>query len=319
MKEKLAATVVLYIKDKQKLSELVQNILSYSSFVRKVYIVDNSSFDNGEIAKKIPNSVYIPNLRNLGIAKALNQGCEKALQDGFEWILTMDQDSSFRAEELNNFLQLCETYYSENENIKSFAPEQNDTGKNIIPISKWIRFNILSPIKRKIFRLPPRKVILEQKAPTEYVNFVITSANIINLPAWEKVGKFDEELFIDEVDHDFCVRLKIKGYEIVKFNTCVVDHTLGHPKITMFSKVNHQSDYRLFYIFRNLMIENARYDGLPFVRNYEYDIKRYFHDYCIFDIKAIKHLLIYRKAKKAYKEFIKNDAIVQSRKRDEKC
>ena len=309
MKEKLVATVVLYLTNKQGVEKVIENINSYAPFVEKIYIVDNRAFDNSEIAKKVSNSVYIPNLKNLGIATALNKGCELALQDGFEWILTMDQDSNFKSDELSNFLYLCEKHYIENQNIKSFAPEQNDSGKNVIAISKWICFNILSPMKRKVFGTP--KTL---KKDVESVNYVITSANIIYLPIWENIGKFDEKLFIDEVDHDFCIRLKLHGYEIVKFNTCFVEHTLGNRKITLFPKYNYQSDFRLFYIFRNLMIENARYGNLPFARNFKKEIWYYFKDYCIFDIKAIKHIFIFFRAQKAFKEFIKTDSVIQNTK-----
>ena len=309
MKEKLVATVVLYLTNKQGAEKVIENINSYAPFVEKIYIVDNSPFDNSDVIAKVQNGVYIPNLKNLGIAAALNKGCEMALNDGYEWILTMDQDSSFKSDALNNFLQLFEKHYSDNQNIKSFAPEQNDSGKNIIAISKWIRFNILSPIKRKILGIPKKSV-----NPVESVNYVITSANIIHLPTWEKVGRFDEKLFIDEVDHDFCIRLKLHGYEIVKFNTCFVEHTLGKRKITLFPKYNYQSDFRLFYIFRNLMIENARYGGLSFARNFKKEIWYYFKDYCIFDVKAIKHIFIFLSARKAFREFIKTDSIVQNAK-----
>ena len=48
----------------------------------------------------------------------------------------------------------------------------------------------------------------------EYPERVIASGNIINLQAWNKVGRFDNSLFIDEVDHDFCHRLTQEKYKI---------------------------------------------------------------------------------------------------------
>ena len=67
---------------------------------------DNSFTDNSTLAAECLNSLYIPNRSNMGIAKATNIGCQKALSDGFKWIMTMDQDSSWDFEELNKYLKL---------------------------------------------------------------------------------------------------------------------------------------------------------------------------------------------------------------------
>ena len=78
----------------------VNSIKSYNSFFDKIYIIDNSSKDNGELAGQISNAVYLPNNENLGIARALNIGCKKAMGDGFKWVMTMDQDSSWNKDVL---------------------------------------------------------------------------------------------------------------------------------------------------------------------------------------------------------------------------
>ena len=54
MKEMLATTVVLHVPDSKNAEELIENINSYASFFGKVYIIDNSSFDNSHIALKVP-------------------------------------------------------------------------------------------------------------------------------------------------------------------------------------------------------------------------------------------------------------------------
>ncbi len=295
------AVVIWYTKDENECNSAMRAVLSYASFFKTVYIIDNSASDNVSYANQIKNTVYVPNKANLGIATALNQGCELAKNSGFEWCMTMDQDSIFESEQLAKYLELVENNLADT-SIKSFSIRQNDFGDEVISVSKWIRCNILSPVKRKFIKVVPYKA-----QDIEFVNHTITSANIINLSAWEEVGKFDDKLFIDEVDVDFCIRLRIRNYNILHFNICYVNHKLGEKRFSIFSKIQYESDFRLFYIFRNLMIENKRYGKLPFVKNYKKELFYYFRDYCILDFHVIKHNFIFFKAYFAYKKFMKEE------------
>ena len=281
-----------------------QAVTSYSSRMGKIYIVDNSDSDNHELAEKIPNSVYIPNHKNLGIATALNIGCNLALKDGFEWVMTMDQDSYFDSDQLDNYLKFFEENYSLDNTIHSFAPSQNDEGLSIIPITAEIKRKVLSPIKHFIFRNKPQKKAAIQPEK-EFVDRIMASANIINLKTWDKLGRFDDILFIDEVDHYYCTRLILADYKILRTNTFYVNHRLGNPKRTFLPKVQYESDFRLFYIFRNLLIEKHRFEKVNKYRNYKKEIWEYFRDYCILDFHFITHLDIFFRAYKDYKKIIK--------------
>lgn len=146
---KLAAVVIWYNPLEIGEEKIIQNILSYSSYCEKIYIVDNSSALHEELAKKIPNSIYISNKNVGGIAGGQNRGCERALNDGFEWAMTMDQDSIFEPEQIKEYIRLVEEYIPTDEKAVSFGPDiKCVNGK--LHWTKWIRFNILSPIKRKI-------------------------------------------------------------------------------------------------------------------------------------------------------------------------
>ena len=87
----IVAVVVWY----NPTEEQAKNILSYIHEVYRVIIVDNSTASNSHLLVGIDKDSYeyIPLYRNLGIAKALNKGCEEAIGLQAKWILTMDQDS----------------------------------------------------------------------------------------------------------------------------------------------------------------------------------------------------------------------------------
>jgi len=86
--------------------ENMDNINSYIDNVHKLIIIDNSDVDNSALLSGFNNSkiLYIANKENRGMAAALNQGCRIGINSGAEWVLTMDQDSSFL---LNNLSAFC--------------------------------------------------------------------------------------------------------------------------------------------------------------------------------------------------------------------
>lgn len=129
---KLAAVVIWY--NPLKVDDCIGKILSYAKYVR-VYIVDNSPCDNSSLASQIPDSVYIPNLRNLGIAAAQNTGCKKALEDGYDWVMTMDQDSYFDSGQFEHYLQETEKHLQSSEKDVSFSVAMKYDTDNILPLT----------------------------------------------------------------------------------------------------------------------------------------------------------------------------------------
>jgi glycosyltransferase, group 2 family len=222
--KKIPATVIWYNPD----TENIENIKTYIDYVEKVYIIDNSMNNNKKLCSSLNNNKieYVYNKKNLGIAKALNLACEKAISDGFKWILTMDQDSSFSSNDINE-------YFKSFDNI-----EKKNTG-------------IFSPkhiLKNDINKIRDDKKFLE-------IDHVMTSGNLLNLSAWEKVGKFDENLFIDEVDSEICFRMIENDYKVIQMNRIKMFHELGSLEkrnffIKKISVLNHNC-IRKYYIMRN--------------------------------------------------------------------
>ena len=261
----------------------VNNILTYSKFVKKCYIVDNSECDNTSLAKKISNAIYIPNFKNLGIAAALNKGCGIAKNEGFEWCMTMDQDSAWESGFLEEYLSNVENLATQIVSVKSYAP------------TPMIERSYLGKIKQKI------KNLIIHNAKDSYYCFcdrVICSGNIINLICWEEMHGFNEKLFIDEVDFDYCYRLREKKYDIIKFNEIFFFHVLGNNKKQfLFSKDSHSST-RLFYMFRNQEYIIRKYPKYAKKYKYRNELISLFIQRCIFDIHFISNLKAFVAARK---------------------
>ena len=221
---KIPATVIWYNPD----NENINNIKTYINYVEKIYIIDNSMKSNMKLSSSLNNDKieYVYNNKNLGIAKALNFACEKAINDGFEWILTMDQDSSFDSDGIKKYFETFDNM--ENKNIGIFSPRhilKNDTKE------------------------------FDESSDFLEVDHVMTSGNLLNLSVWEKIGKFDENLFIDEVDSEICFRIIESGYKVIQLNKIRMFHELGNLEKRNFftrkiSVLNH-NHIRKYYIMRN--------------------------------------------------------------------
>ena len=103
----------------------------------------------------------------------------------------------------------------------------------------------------------------ENKNPS-FNKLLITSGAIINLKIAESLGGFDEKLFIDGVDTDFCIHSFEKGYQTLLVNEFSLRHQLGEEKKVMtpllkstFRKFHNPT--RLYYIVRNHLYLRSKY------------------------------------------------------------
>ena len=223
---KLAAVVVLYNPDEK----ILQNINSYIDYVDVVYAVDNSSADNSGSLQS-DKIVYLANGENKGIAYALNRGAQQAVSDGYDWLLTMDQDSTFQndgVDKMKQFLLECKS------------------GKNQYDYEK---IGLITPFHRTLFNENDHLEEIDSPA------VVMTSGNIISLDAYKKVGGFKDWMFIDAVDFDYCLNLRDHGYDIWRLPQVELKHNLGDVVFKTFRGkryygLNH-SPIRRYYIVRN--------------------------------------------------------------------
>lgn len=208
--------------------DVLDNIRSYLPYVKELLIVQNSelTFDLSILENEY-NLKVISGSQNLGIAKSLNLALEYAENKNYKWLLTMDQDSYFNVEEIRKFIISFQDI--SHENLAIFTPLHNP------------------------------QMIQKNQTIHSSKNFVMTSGNIINVQKSLSIGGFDERLFIDEVDHDFCLRLKKEKYKIIQNENCYLNHTLGE-KCSLSQKTKYPSK-RLYYMSRNYLFLRAKHQA----------------------------------------------------------
>lgn len=221
---KVCAGIVLYNPDLVRLSENISRIITQ---VDKVILIDNGSKNIEEVKDKFEDNIkilFVCNHQNLGIAKALNQLVGVAKQNGFSWILTLDQDSVCMPELIKNYKKFMH------------LPKTGMLTCNIVDRN----FGVESSVNQ---------------AEYETCKFCITSGSLLYIPILEKIGGFDEKLFIDKVDYDICLSMQEIGWKIVRVNYNGLLHEIGHAKKIKIGKselvfFNHSS-IRRYYIARN--------------------------------------------------------------------
>lgn len=230
--KKICAGIVTY---NPKIELLIQNIKAIYTQVSCVFIIDNGSEKINEIysLKNIfPNICFVMNEKNVGIAAALNQIAQKAIQMEFEWFLTLDQDSICP----NLMIETYSKYIKE---------------KDIAIISPYIELRIL------------QNNPFEEKQKLEYLETTITSGSLVRVQAWKDVGGFWEYLFIDKVDDDFCYAVRKNGWKILRVNSIILKHEIGNPSIHSFMGKKFYTDsypsFRYYYIARNTIIIYSLY------------------------------------------------------------
>ncbi len=229
----IAGTVVLFNPE----PDVAQNIKSYLSHLSLLVVVDNSTIPCLAIAetlKKNDSVLFISNASNMGIAAALNQGAREASLRGYHWLLTMDQDSYFEPPAIASFLE---------------GPKEYPSAA------------ILSPFPR----LQGKEACRKEKE-WEEVPYAITSGSLVNLGIYNELGGFDERLFIDYVDYDFCFRVRKRGYKIIRLNRIDLHHSLGmivekRLLLWRFHPTNHSS-VRKYYITRNRLLVLTKYQQM---------------------------------------------------------
>ena len=85
-----------------------------------------------------------------------------------------------------------------------------------------------------------------------FPTYSITSGSIIQISKFKEIGFFDEKLFIDLVDTEWCIRAQSYGYKIVQNNKLIIKHSLGERSIKLFDlTIQIHTPLRLYYYFRN--------------------------------------------------------------------
>lgn len=226
----VAAVIVLY----HPANEVAFNVRACLAQVDHLYLIDNT-----EPPSPVANSLtdarisLVSNGRNMGLAYALNQGADRALANGYRWLLTLDQDSCVEPGMVDALLA-------------AYGPGLEDAC--MLAPGELVGSDLPSTVARKV-----SKVIS-----------VWTSGSLLSLTAYQAVGPFRNDLFIDFIDHEYCLRANSKGWAIYRVPGARLRHRLGEKarRFVLMGRsvwITNHAPLRRYYIMRNRLLVKSWY------------------------------------------------------------
>jgi rhamnosyltransferase len=185
------------------------------------------------------------NKQNLGIATALNQAFQWAYENGYQYIVALDQDSLPFPGMAQSLIQGFVNHPNQ-EKLAILAP---------LVVEELVPY-LPSHMRRKNYFL--FEYISQTSGLLRNVTITITSGALYNLEIWKKLGPFRDDFFIDYVDTEYNLRAIQHGYEISVQCDARLIHNLGkRQEKKLLGKTLYptfHSPVRWYYISRNRIV-----------------------------------------------------------------
>lgn len=225
---KLLALVTLYYPP----AHITDNLLTYAEDVDGLFVWDNTP---GGSNYQFPESIShkIVRLRqgeNTGIGKALNAAAMFALDNGYTYLLTMDQDSAFTASTFKDYIRIINN--DKDSSHFAYIPLINASGT-------------------------------DSNAPLKEAQGMIISGSIFPLRTIQKVGLYLDKFVMDAIDTEYFLRIRRHTGKVMLVPAANLKHELGHPlrkQILIWHPMSlNYSPVRTYYIARNFLYLNKQY------------------------------------------------------------
>ncbi len=192
---------------------------------REMIVVDNGSWDGSihEVEKAFPFVDLVGNEKNLGFAKAVNQGLRKA---SGRYILLLNPDTEVKNGAIHELLSFMESHSRTGvagaQLLNSDGSKQNSIAN--FPSLATELFN-----KRLLRWLFPRRFPGKERKYSEpvEVDSVVGACMMVNREALDQVGVLDEDYFLFLEETDWCYRMKKAGWKIYHVPLAEVFHFQG--------------------------------------------------------------------------------------------
>jgi rhamnosyltransferase len=240
----VAAVLIIYFPNEHSLIKILSSI---HSTVEIIYVIDNTpiadiAFVNRDWFESHGFKViYIQLKDNFGIAHAQNIGIKNAASAACSHIIFFDQDSEASFGLVDKLLEEEKRLLSSGINVGTIGPAFFDT-----------KTQEYAPAITHGYFFISRKKITSITHTSIQADYVISSGSLTRLSVYGHIGGLLDDLFIDWVDIEWCLRAKRMGYQNYIVPAAKMQHCIGDTFIkTPIRSINIHNDLRNFYIVRN--------------------------------------------------------------------
>ena len=243
MKRKLkyiALAIIVFYPTKNELDR----IIDYLETFENIFVYCNSpltfNLSNHDVFKS-EKIIKFGNGNNDGLSKAYNLIINFCSINNIKYLMLLDQDSIYP---LNSNSSL---YFLEDN------PPPSDAAlitSRKIPksLKNKYKFNLLNDLGKIHFKK---------------VNNTINAGSVIDISKINKIGGYDDDLFLDKVDFDICRTIKYNKLNIYEMSDFYIFHDVGIPKIKKFGNIkiiyNAYNPSRIFLIAKSRLIFNKKW------------------------------------------------------------
>jgi rhamnosyltransferase len=247
----VASVTVAYNPDAEL---LLQQVSALAGQVGHAIVVDNGS-DSGvaSLLDGAGSGGLVPRILtfagNFGVAHGFNQGIAEARRLGAELVLLLDHDSVPEPGMVAALVAaMAEAGRRAKGPVAAVGPRVSDPRDH-----RELPFITLGWLRNRHGRCPAEGGILA-------CDFLISSGTLVDVRAWDAVGPYDERLFVDSVDLEWCCRARARGFQLYGACDAILDHRLGDARHTALPGVDVvvHSPERLYYMTRNRVMLYAR-------------------------------------------------------------
>jgi rhamnosyltransferase len=187
VESKVYAVIVTYNPNPVEVALLIERI---RDSVQQIVIVDNGSRNHDAIAELEAEDVEVRFLEcNLGVATAQNVGIEEAMKSDCKFVILFDQDSLPDANMIPRLLRAHQTLSAQGVRVAALGANWRDRNNGT------------------------RRRGLSSERPFIKEQMLISSGCLIPIEALHDVGLMMDELFIDHIDAEWCMRATRKHRE----------------------------------------------------------------------------------------------------------
>jgi len=235
-----------------RIEGLSKTLTALAGQVEGIVIVDNGSMRLDEARLRETYRPLVVNKlgTNKGIGAAQNEGMALARRLGYEYVLLLDQDSVPQDGMVGSLRAALERLREERYKVACVGPrirfpESED-------LSNFAKFGWLS------FRYGTCG------GPSSAIecDMLISSGSLIPLDVMEEIGGMEESLFIDQVDTEWFLRARSRGYRIFGACGAVLEHRIGDSAQRVWAgrwrRLPRHKPFRYYYIFRNTILLSRR-------------------------------------------------------------
>jgi len=224
---------------------------TYPSFC--VYVVDNASEDGTLEAVETehggdPRVVAIQNGENLGFAEGNNVGTRRAIADGMDYVLLLNNDTEVDPEFLAPLVEAMEA--DPNIGVTTSMIYFHGTDRQIW--SFGVRMDRNTGVGMPI---GGREVDRGQFRGAIECDYATGCGLMVRRDVVKKIGYLDPDYFYLAEDADYCFRAADAGYRVFAIPTSIIWH-----KVTASLKGGEEAPMRLYFRARNrlLLVKKAQ-------------------------------------------------------------